>query len=341
MKRTVFFSWQSDTEQAVNRYLIRDALEAAAKRLAIPCEVDEATRGVAGSPAIFETILRKIEQSAVFVVDVTIATGGEGRPSCNPNVLVEYGYALAKLGEHRLVPVLNRYFGSPEKLPFDLRHKAVRAIYNLAPDATKEQIKAAKQSLEGALRSELRLILEDPKSVFGLTEDESRIVQYLSKASQSGFGRTYRNIEDVSREAGIDIGAARAAVAELTSRGYLEQRKGLGKDSLPVMATSSLFWDFDLYVHGWNPREDARVVVQALVEKSNAGSGQLNTRELASQQGWSLRRLNPALSYLTTADIVIASQEVSADVVTGHILEASATRSFLRGDYNPDSRRRR
>ena len=58
IQRTIFYSWQSDTEQSVNRYLIRDALKAAAKRLSIPGEVDEATRGVAGSPPIFETILR-------------------------------------------------------------------------------------------------------------------------------------------------------------------------------------------------------------------------------------------------------------------------------------------
>src|SRR5215213_8206975 len=221
IQRSIFYSWQSDTEQSVNRFLIRDALKAAAKRLSIPCEVDEATRGVAGSPPIFETILRKIEQSAVFVGDVTIVTGSAGRASCNPNVLIEYGFALAKLGENRLVPVLNSHFGTPERLPFDLRHRAVRVSYNLAPDASKDKIKAAQKSLVGLLFSELRLLLEDPKSVFSLSESQGRIVQYLSGASQRGTGRSYYSMEEISNGTGIEVEEVKRAVAELVSRYYL------------------------------------------------------------------------------------------------------------------------
>jgi hypothetical protein len=47
---------------------------------------------VAGQPPIVETILRKTDEAAVFVADMTFtAKRVDGRPSPNPNVLIEYG----------------------------------------------------------------------------------------------------------------------------------------------------------------------------------------------------------------------------------------------------------
>ena len=74
----VFYSWQSDLPNNINRGFIEQALETAAKSIrnddSIKIEpvVDRDTRGVPGAPDIAKTILEKIEQSQVFVCDVSI-----------------------------------------------------------------------------------------------------------------------------------------------------------------------------------------------------------------------------------------------------------------------------
>ncbi len=79
---TVFYSWQSDTPSSVNRTFIEKALREALTRLHSDAtlenalrdatvELDKDTKDVAGSPPIAETILRKVEECAVFVADLT------------------------------------------------------------------------------------------------------------------------------------------------------------------------------------------------------------------------------------------------------------------------------
>ena len=73
-----------------------------------------------GYPSITETIFSKIEQSEVFVADVTFVgetdrrDGTKAKKLSNPNVLAELGYAAAKLGWDRVILVMNKHYGSPE-----------------------------------------------------------------------------------------------------------------------------------------------------------------------------------------------------------------------------------
>ena len=100
VRKTVFWSWQSDLDGRVTRDVIRTALDEAITILA--AELEEAdrpsltsdTQGVAGTPDIVATILAKIDEAAVFVGDVTpIALSDSGKACANPNVLLEMGYA--------------------------------------------------------------------------------------------------------------------------------------------------------------------------------------------------------------------------------------------------------
>ena len=102
MEKTVFWSWQSDLDGRVTRELVRSALDQAIGM--ISADLDEAerpsltsdTQGVAGTPDIVATILRKIDEAAVFVGDVTpVAVSSDGKACANPNVLIELGYANA------------------------------------------------------------------------------------------------------------------------------------------------------------------------------------------------------------------------------------------------------
>jgi len=164
MKATIFYSWQSDTKAAANRTLIQDALEAAAKELraddSITVEpvVDRDTQAVPGAPDIGGTILEKIDASAAVVADVTIVSRGNGRPTPNPNVLIELGYALKSLGARRLILVQNVAFGGPEDLPFDLRQKRV-LTYNSAEDASERA--PERRRLQADLKKALALVLTD------------------------------------------------------------------------------------------------------------------------------------------------------------------------------------
>jgi hypothetical protein len=123
-------------------------------------EVDSDTQGVAGQPPIVETILKKIDTAKVFVADMTfVAQRSDGRPSPNPNVLIEYGWAMKGLTYQRIICVMNTAYGKPshETLPFDLQHVRWPLTYEFHEGTTQEvraeQRKALTNKLIGAIRA--------------------------------------------------------------------------------------------------------------------------------------------------------------------------------------------
>lgn len=141
---TIFFSWQRDSDNATNRSFIERALDAAIREVSAGLTLeeaprrDDATNGAVGAVDIAANIARKIDEAAIFVGDVTIIgdvllrDGERRRPTANPNVLVETGYALKACGEKRVILLFNTALGSIEDLPFDLRPRLVLA-YNAPP----------------------------------------------------------------------------------------------------------------------------------------------------------------------------------------------------------------
>ena len=159
---SVFYSWQSDLPNNTNRRFIQEALERAVKQLkqeiAIEFVVDRDTWGIAGVPNIAESILDKIRQTSVFVADVSI-TNRDKKPSPNPNVIFETGYALATLGEKQVITVCNTAFGTVEELPFDLRFR--RAItYKCSPSSNEKA--AVRKTLADLLKAAIELALPSP-----------------------------------------------------------------------------------------------------------------------------------------------------------------------------------
>lgn len=121
----VFYSWQSDSPRETNFDLIEEALENAATVISsedsISVVIDRDTRGVGGSPCIVDTITKKIKKCDVFIWDSTIIYKSP-KPAPNANVILEYGYALAILGEGRMIAIMNEADGSnPKDLPFDFK----------------------------------------------------------------------------------------------------------------------------------------------------------------------------------------------------------------------------
>jgi hypothetical protein len=198
----IFYSWQSKSTDT-NRNFIREALVNAARHIrddgsikAKP-EIIEAVRGQPGSPDIARSIFERIDESLVFVCDVSIINASavevEGmifnnagvpnlkskptKPTSNPNVLVELGYAIAHLKPERVLMVMNEFFGTPEDLPFDFRGR--RCITYTLPESDKG-ITSVQKRLEQDLKQGLREILKTPFDYLEgtwdhLKEDKSRI----------------------------------------------------------------------------------------------------------------------------------------------------------------------
>lgn len=161
---TIFYSWQSDLPNSTNRGFIEDCLGRAIKELEAdpelrvePC-LDRDTQNVPGSPDIASTIFDKIDRCGLFVCDVSIVNPDSSeRPTPNPNVLIELGYAVKTLGWNRIVCVFNSAFGRIEELPFDLRQRRVRC-YNLPQGSTKTE---QRPLLTGLLEADLRSIFDE------------------------------------------------------------------------------------------------------------------------------------------------------------------------------------
>lgn len=164
MAQRLFYSWQSDV--AENRAFVRAALDAAVSEIADDTTIDEAqreisvdqdTQGVPGSPPVVDAILTKIRSSDYFVADLTFVAASEGRSAPNPNVLLEYGYALHALSDARIIGVFNTASGKPKDLPFDLVHRRWPILFTVPAKGSERA--AAKQKLVSSLVTAIRSII--------------------------------------------------------------------------------------------------------------------------------------------------------------------------------------
>ncbi len=166
-KITVFYAWEYDRPQRFNRHLIRIALEAAAKRIsgsAIDAEVhiDSDTQGVPGQPPVTDTILKKIAACDIFAPDLTFVASTEyGKLVPNPNVLIEYGYALHAKPYTAMMSIMNTAFSPPEKLPFDIGHVRHPLQYQIESTAKNSERRKTRDALSVQIETALRLMIAD------------------------------------------------------------------------------------------------------------------------------------------------------------------------------------
>lgn len=133
----IFYSWQSDTPSK-ERKLIDSALKNVCERIlrerGIKLVLDESTLGESGMPSITETVLRKIDDSEIFLCDLTPVIefskkqdNGtmEIKQLPNSNVLVELGYAMCSIGMNYIVPLAHKGSWNANQLPFDINHHKI------------------------------------------------------------------------------------------------------------------------------------------------------------------------------------------------------------------------
>ncbi|MGX7047501.1 hypothetical protein RU86_GL002291 [Lactococcus piscium] len=140
MNRYIFYSWQSNLPNRDNRNFIETCIKKGIKRtstdtFSINYSLDKDTNNEFGSPDIANTIFTKIDSSTFFIADISLINNY----SPNPNVLLELGYAIAKLSWERVICIFNLKYGKLEQLPFDLRSHRV-LTYNSDNVSDKEKI---------------------------------------------------------------------------------------------------------------------------------------------------------------------------------------------------------
>lgn len=185
----VFWSWQNDYKPESNRQFIRGALDEAVKQAAEELglepaerpELDHDTKNTPGMAEITNTILKKINESAVFVADLTpIGETDNGKALPNPNVMIELGWALKALGPDRIIAVMNTNSGyTPHDLPFDIRHRRAMT-YELAPSASKSD----RAKIRKRLTTELTEALKTNLSQY--VEEQAADVAYNGAAAKDG-----------------------------------------------------------------------------------------------------------------------------------------------------------
>lgn len=207
----IFWSWQSDTPGKIGRHFVRDALKAAIEQLKQAPDIEDAEReamhldhdvqNVPGSPDLARTIFNKIDQSAVFIADVTavgrVSDGNEAKKLINSNVGIELGYALKSLGDTRVLFAFNKHYGDYSDLPFDLRHKGKAVTFELAPDASAAQIKSEGAKLQSRFEAALRLMAATTKQSESFIETEftySRACYFTEGEALAEFKRSHQPV---------------------------------------------------------------------------------------------------------------------------------------------------
>jgi len=154
----IFYSWQSDSDSLTNKNFIEECLKEVFSEVNLTTdfsdrsegeiEVDKDTFNVSGFPEMIPTIMGKINEADGFVADLTFVAHVGRKMIPNPNVMFELGYAIYCLGSARVIPVMNTYYGNPDDLPFDIRHRRWPTQYYLAPNAQSVDREQAKESLK-------------------------------------------------------------------------------------------------------------------------------------------------------------------------------------------------
>ena len=179
----VFYAWQSDSLDRLNRHLIRIALNLAAKNISddpavgVRVRIDADTEGVLGHVPVTDTILKKIAVCDSFVPDLTfVAVTKAGKLVPNPNVMLEYGYALRAKSHSVMIPVMNTAYGPAEKLPFDMGHLRHPLQYDLPATATNAVRRPVRKALTEEFERILRLmIVEAPVQQATLFQEASSV----------------------------------------------------------------------------------------------------------------------------------------------------------------------
>ncbi|HEY1926617.1 MAG TPA: hypothetical protein VGG92_04060 [Caulobacteraceae bacterium] len=175
---TLFYSWQSDRDSELCRNFIGKALERAAELLkadGVDLVVDRDTLNEPGLPPVTETILRKIEACDIFLGDLTyVARTDDGKLIPNPNVAIEFGYALKVKGTPHVLLVMNDHWGL-DILPFNLGYLRRPATYTAMPGIADAERRKRREELANALAEYIGLVAQRLRAEATANQRDTRV----------------------------------------------------------------------------------------------------------------------------------------------------------------------
>lgn len=292
----IFYSWQSDLPNPTNRSFIETALEKAAKSIhrddsiEVWPVIDRDTRNIPGAPNIADTILKKIDEANIFVGDVSIINPQRSgllqstiqrifrieqcfRPTPNPNVLVELGYAIKALGPNKIILVMNSFFGGPDLLPFDLKMK--RTLTYHMPESNAERA-TERNRLASVIEQALRDIFTNLDTILpDLSKVDNLIFENLcDRVVESGYDMVGRDAlfemaERFGDEKGFD-----ESLKILDLREYIA---GTWTANGKVNNARVTALGFDLYArqHVNNYQDVTKAVINKIIENPQIASTKL------------------------------------------------------------------
>ncbi|ERJ89002.1 hypothetical protein HMPREF1989_00101 [Porphyromonas gingivalis F0566] len=225
---TIFFSWQSDLDTKKNKNFIENCIKKAISEfnkennLLADFIIDKDTSGEPGNPDIIRTILNKIDNSRMFICDLSIINSGcECRKTPNPNVIFELGYAIKSLGWEKIICIFNQEFGSVEEFPFDIKHRRLLG-YNLSSKDKQEE----KNKLVAAIKANMA-ILRDRGMLYNEVEDyfkkdiDTEILTILNHIRKIVLLKTNKNLMlDIGLVLNLSREALRQSIANRSILGF-------------------------------------------------------------------------------------------------------------------------
>lgn len=158
----------------------------------------------------------------------------------------------------------------------------------------------------------------------GLSSAAVAVAEYLVKRSESGLAPDpVVDLEMLVQTLSVGEEELRAAIPELEKLGWLQMDSLVGSER--VRPCDELFEFCDSAWMGWDVASDAKVVAQSAASTEEG----FTVPELATQQGWSARRMNPALHYLISRGAVEESECGAPPYLTHWIRRNENTAAFL------------
>lgn len=167
--KTVFYSWQLDTNSKTNKYFLKTVLKKTVSEInknseAPVIKLDMDTQNRVGYIDINQVIIEKIQRCDIFVADITSIGKVLEKSTPNPNVLFELGYAMGRIGENRILCFANEHYEKIENYPFDLktRRPFLYAISETDVETNPEQVKRERNRIASSLVSIFKEMLLAP-----------------------------------------------------------------------------------------------------------------------------------------------------------------------------------
>lgn len=275
----IFYSWQSDLPNKVNRSFIHDVLKRACSSLEkeipnLSIKIDQDTRDTTGSRDISEVLLAKIGHSDIFVGDISIINSGaeKDRRCPNPNVMFEYGFAMRHLGEDNVITIFNEAYGAfPDDLPFDLKSRT-HTRYKLNDDNVSDKKQVRIELLKRVLadlRSTIANILQ-ARLLPGLDDEAHKAFSLACETALTG-NDTNVNAGPIQENLGLDDDGMVGVLDLLENNGYIKTRPSLNHNLLPFLITDmGLLMYAQLTIDGLNaiPNRLIELIVREKINNS-------------------------------------------------------------------------